>query len=215
MNQYVEELLKLTEGNFSEYRSVKAKIDEAEENMRQVQGKIRRSGRTPILRAEEQVANQKLFDARENLRRFKWNSEGLYDRAVSIKNRYAKSLDDKFVVNPDQLDQATTKLLESGVLKPNDYIHLFENAKLKQNVTMMRLIAKSAMEYDSQNHPGGDVGVKLRVMESEARQMVGGNRLNIFSGAVEAFHRRIREPELNGTDTWDNMVKPALESLDE
>lgn len=215
MNQYVEELVKLAEGNFAEYRGIKAEIEKAEENMRQVQGKIRRSGRTPVLRAEEEVANQKLFEARTKLNRFKWNGERLYDRAVSIKNRYAKSLDDAFVVNPEQLDQATVKLLESGVLKPNDYIHLFESAKQKQNVTMMRLIAKSAREYDSLEHPRGDEGTKLRIMESEARQMVGGNRLNVFTGAVEAFHRRIKEPGLNNTDTWDTMIMPALESLDE
>lgn len=217
MNQYVDELVKLAEGNFAEYRGIKAEIEKAEENMRQVQEKIRRSGRTPVLRVEEKVANQKLFEARTKLNRFKWNGERLYDRAVSIKNRYAKSLDDAFVVNPEHLDQATIKLLESGVLKPNDYIHLFESAKQKQNVTMMRLIAKSAREYESQNQRNVGIGEgrKLRAMENDARQMVGGDRLTIFDGAIEAFHRRIREPKLSENSTWDTLVKPALESLDE
>lgn len=217
MNQYVKEFLNLTDGYFSSYRTVKAEVDKAEEQMRNVQEKIKRSGRTPALRTEEMVAQQGLYDAKTKLRRFKWESERLYDKAVSIKNRYAKSLDDKFIVDPEMLDTATVKLLDSGVLKPNDYIHLFESAKQNKNITMMRLIAKSAREYESQNqrNVGIDEGRKLRIMENDARQMVGGDRLIAFDGAIAAFHRRISEPMLNNTDTWDTMIKPALESLDD
>lgn len=217
MNQHVEEFLKLADGYFSSYRTVKAEIDKAEEQMRNVQAKIKRHGRTPELRIEEKAAQQGLYDARTMLRRFKWQNERLYDKAKSIKNEYAKSLDDKFVVNPEHLDQATIKLLESGVLKPNDYIHLFESAKQNKNITMMRLIAKSAREYESQNQRNVGIGEgrKLRAMENDSRQMVGGDRLTVFDGAVEAFHRRISEPKLSENSTWDTLVKPALESLDE
>jgi DNA-binding ferritin-like protein len=217
MNQYVEEFLKLADGYFSSYRTVKAEIDKAEEQMRNVQEKIKRKGRTPALRVEEKAAQQGIYDANDKVRRLKWDSERLLDQAKSIKNAYAKSLDDKFAVNPELLDTATAKLLDSGVLKPNDYIHLFESAKQNKNITMMRLIAKSAGEYEKQNYRniGIEEGRKLRVMENDARQMVGGDRLTVFDGAIAAFRRRISEPRLSETDTWNAMVRPALESLDE
>lgn len=215
MNQYVEELLNLAENNFDEYRKIKQEIDDAEAAVKKTRENMRLRPMTPVMKAEQELANQKLQEARGKLSKFKWKSSSLHDKAVSIQNRYAKSLEDKLTVNPEQLDLATVKLLESGIMKPNDYIRLFESARQDNNITMMRVIAKHAHDYNDRERLTGEAGTKLRIMEGEARRMVGGDRLNVFAGAVDAFARRLSEPMLINTDTWDTVVKPSLESLDD
>lgn len=216
MNQYVEEFTKLAEGSFSEYRKLKKELDSAEAELKRINKQLLDPGMgAPLLKAQKDVAAQKVFEAQNKLRRYKWDGVHRYEKAKAIMREYAKSLEDKFVVNPEQLVPATIKLMESGILKPNDYIHLFETAKQNGNITMMRLIANNASEYSRRERVHGDEAARLRTMENEARDMIGGERLNVFSGAVSAFQRRMSEPMLIDTDTWDTMVQPALESLDD
>ena len=147
--------------------------------------------------------------AQEQRHNFRMGVYKLEQKADALVDEYAKHLDDRYAVNPEQVDMRIVTLMNSGIMKPADYEHLYIEAEKAGNVTMMRLIGQQA-DKASKDYDGKD-GVRLSGIAIHSREIAGGEELKGYQECVSVFKRCLNNPSL--IPEWESLVGDALEEL--
>lgn len=149
--KHVKSLRKAVQSYYDEYLTAqgaveKARLDleEAKREERAVSAKNRERIYVELaahnVKAKELILQAKKDDLkRVNNKRF-----DLLNKSREIRENLSRALDDDFTVNPSDVDSNVLALMDSGILKANDYVKLYDEAEKSHNVTMMRLIGGKA-----------------------------------------------------------------------
>ena len=81
---------------------------------------------------------------KDDLKRISNKRFDLLKKSKDIRAELSRALDDDFTVNPADVDGNVMALLDSGIMNVNDVVKLYNEAKRRHNVTMMRLIGRKA-----------------------------------------------------------------------
>lgn len=97
------------------------------------------------LAAHNVKAKELIFQAKkDDLKRISNKRFDLLKKSEDIRGELSRALDDDFTVNPADVDGNVMALMDSGIMNVNDVVKLYNEAKKKHNVTMMRLLAGKA-----------------------------------------------------------------------
>lgn len=81
---------------------------------------------------------------KDDLKRISNKRFDLLKKSKDIRAELSRALDDDFTVNPADVDGNVMALMDADILNVNDVVKLYNEAKKKHNVTMMRLIGRKA-----------------------------------------------------------------------
>ena len=97
------------------------------------------------LAAHNVKARELVLQARmDDLKRISNKRFDLLKKSKDYRDELSRALDDDFTVNPADVDGNVMALMDAGILNVNDVVKLYNEAKKKHNVTMMRLIGRKA-----------------------------------------------------------------------
>lgn len=97
------------------------------------------------LAAHNVKAKELILQAKkDDLKRISNKRFDLLKKCKDIRGELSRALDDDFTVNPADVDGNVMALMDAGILNVNDVVKLYNEAKKKHNVTMMRLIGRKA-----------------------------------------------------------------------
>ena len=81
---------------------------------------------------------------KDDLKRISNKRFDLLKKSKDYRDELSRALDDDFTVNPADVDGNVMALMDADILNVNDVVKLYNEAKKKHNVTMMRLIGRKA-----------------------------------------------------------------------
>ena len=97
------------------------------------------------LAAHNVKAKELIFQAKkDDLKRISNKRFDLLKKSKDYRDELSRALDDDFTVNPADVDGNVMALMDSGIMNVNDVVKLYNEAKRRHNVTMMRLIGRKA-----------------------------------------------------------------------
>ena len=97
------------------------------------------------LAAHNVKARELVFQAKkDDLKRISNKRFDLLKKSKDYRDELSRALDDDFTVNPADVDGNVMALMDADILNVNDVVKLYNEAKKKHNVTMMRLIGRKA-----------------------------------------------------------------------
>ena len=134
-------------------------------------------------------------------------------KITEIRERLEKSLAAHYEKKPEAIDANAVALLQSGVLRPDDYANLFNRYVNESNYTMLALCGKFAgdaaipiAERDGANAPDA---VQLRVIASNAKTYNGNAYREAFDYLVDTFNRTMKN---NGMIRhWDELTAETVD----
>ena len=216
MNEHVKRMLKLADESFGEYRAIHADVVAAKEKKRSIEGQLKKFGKTPVLIGRLAECEEQLKDANARLSHYRNKADITMRKARSIMADFEKSLDLKNTVTSGEVNYATLKLLESGILNVHDYESLFNDAERSGNRTMMRIIGDRALKASKEGLRTDSDRQALQRLNGRAKMANDNSDVRvIFEGAIESFGRRLNTPELiDGNTSWNDIIIPALTSID-
>lgn len=104
-----------------------------------------RGGIYAELAAHNVKAKELIFQAKkDDLKRISNKRFDLLKKSKDYRDELSRALDDDFTVNPADVDGNVMALMDADILNVNDVVKLYNEAKKKHNVTMMRLIGRKA-----------------------------------------------------------------------
>lgn len=167
--------------------------------------------------AKASRAQADFLEAQEAWRATQRNLPGrALEKLAAIRREYEGELAQRFAVDPAKLDTASMELLKSGIMRPEEYASMFNQAANAGNVTMTRMISKYAAEAAEA------AAKKYGENSSQARElrMIGYNgnldpakdHLDTFDGVVEVFRRTVDNPAM--IPHWDELTAQLLEMLE-
>ena len=160
-------------------------------------------------------AKADVLEAKEQLKAAQRNMLDVETRIQGIKKDLAADLERSFYADPEKIDSATMDLLKSGILKPAEYVHLYEQANTDDNPTMMRIIGKYAQDVvdapDAQNKMDYKTRATLTYIGSASRKVDGSDYLEAYALLEDVFHRCTYNPRM--IDHWDELVGETVEEF--
>ena len=129
---------------------------------------------------------------------------------TKIRRELEKELSDYFAASPAALDTATLELIKSGILSPEEYERLMDSAAENDNITMVRLIGRYAMET-ADNTMDRTKAQKYRVVGYKSNNYTEKPYLEAFDVIANCFERCINNPGM--VDSWDNITGKIVESF--
>lgn len=162
-------------------------------------------------------AEKKLVEASENVRKEKENLEKVRREVDEIRAELTEAINEKFGVNPSDVDQNTISILQSGIMNPEDYLILVKENIKNGNYTMARIVGESARKYIDVLKAQGVTPeeqsmrtVKVAVIECE-RLANGRNHLEAFDTMVSVFDGCIKNPALY--KEWGELTRATIETF--
>ena len=121
-----------------------------------------------------------------------------------------KAVQNAFYANPDQVDDHTLTLLNSGILSVAELEHLFDSAAAQGNHTMQRLIAKKADELAATDKDPCARSFCARISR-RVEEANGKNILEDFEEVSLVAERCGKSPSL--LDKWETITSEHIASL--
>ena len=167
--------------------------------------------------AKASRAQADYLEAQEAWRATQRNLPGrALEKLAAIRRDYEKEMTKLFAVDPAKLDTASLELLKSGIMKPEEYASMFNQAANAGNVTMTRMISKYAAEAAvaaakryGENSPQAR---ELRMIGYSGNLDPAKDRMDTFDGVVEIFRRTVDNPGM--ISHWDELTAQLLEMLE-
>ena len=126
------------------------------------------------------------------------------EKGNSLRRQLEVAIAEKFSANPSDVDPNTLTLLQSGILRPSEYVRLYERAT---NSTMRRLIGKYAGEA-AKNDQDTESARILRNVDYMSRNGSGGGYLAAFDGLLDILKRAAKNPTFY--DSYSKLAAPFL-----
>lgn len=160
-----------------------------------------------------------LVEAQKGLERVRRSMDDYSREINSVRDELRAALNDEYAVDPTQLDGNVLELLKSGIMRPDEYIRLLNDAKEKGNYTTMRLICKyadaAASEIEKRYGPENPEHYKAQELRAAALMSSAdptGDKLAQYDVILEAFQRSAMNSRMY-THHWGEMVNPILENF--
>lgn len=198
----------LAEKTFTEINDVTAAFKKAEETRRETPMKtgvlIPAEYQAKAARAEADYQNAKA--ALDNMRRTLPNETE--KQIESMRRDLADAINNAYSVRPEDIDHDVLTLIESGILRPNEYSRLMNGAK---NATMKRLIAKHASSAAVAAEKSGDIeGAKiLRVVANQGIRYDGHEKTEAFNALTDIFRRTLNNNAM--IPHWPSLSTPLID----
>lgn len=165
--------------------------------------------------ADALKAKAAFFEAREKLNQAQRNMGGYNDTVAVIRRELSAALSDEYAADPAAIDGNTITLLQSGILRPDEYGKLMNEARTAGNTTMARLIAKfatDAAEKISKEYGQGDQKAReLRVIANQGNIDPANSALEAFDVLADTFRRTMRNPSM--IRAWDELAGPIIQAF--
>lgn len=188
--------------NFEAFKKVEKAYNKAQENARLYK---KGSGYNAETKAKEFRAQAELEEARAAYQNATSAFQGDRKFITDLRGKMESALDEDYRVRPDKVDLVTLELMKSGIMKSNDFRHLLNEAKASENHTMMRLIARYAMDaadaIGDNMHPEA---VALRGVSIEGNSDNGNEYRKAFEAMESIYNRCTVNPGL--IDHWGEFV---------
>ncbi len=132
---------------------------------------------------------------------------------MALRNRLAKEIADNNLATPEQVDERAITLMQSGIMKYNEYVNMLNRYIKEGNITMSRLlrqaIEKQADVEQSAGNP--DNARAYRALAYQARQTDDEHLLNTFDSLCEIYERTANNPAM--FSYWDRLTAAGLEEF--
>lgn len=212
-NNYAVKADKIAREGLTKLIEAENKLKDAEALARQYP--TRSGGRVDLeYQAKSTRAAADVLTAKEKLETAQRNM-GDYSRQIAVvRQELRTALESECLADPDAIDANTMTLLQSGIMRPNEYATLL--SKAAGNPTMQRIISKYADDAATElekiygpDHPNHQKVMELRAVALQGTTDPTGDKLAAFDVIVEAFSRSTMNTGM--IDSWDLMVAPILQ----
>lgn len=214
MNDYAEQIRALAHETFGEIQRADEAVKAAEQRMRETPVMNGRGAEYAARAAAAKAKYAAAVDAQNKLR-FQL-PDSASSKLAAIRRQYAAELEQRYTMDPAQLDPAALELLKSGTMRPADYDAMLNKADDAGNFTMTRLIAKYAREAAAaaaeKNGPHDPKAQALRYIAQSGCGDPVEAALTGFDYVGDAFRRCVRNPSM--IRYWDELTAPALERME-
>lgn len=198
--KHVKSLRREVQSYYDEYLKAQGAVEKARLDLEEAQREERAvsaKNRERIyveLAAHNVKAKELILQAKkDDLKRINNKRFDLLNKSREIRENLSRELDDNFVVNPADVDGNVMALMDSGVLKANDFVKLYNEAEKSHNVTMMRMLgAKAGALADKET----DMATRSTLNNIYTASISGkSNELQEYDGYVFAVSRATGDPE--------------------
>lgn len=189
---------------FKEYRFAEKALEFA---TRAKDATPRRLGSGAEYEAKAARAEATYLDAKQGLQSAKRSMSAYSDRLAILRKELVEALDKAYCVNPARIDANVLELLKSGIVRPNEYARLYDEAANSDNVTMCRLIGKYA-ESAAGEFGNTPEGAKLRYIANNAKKLDGRQYLQSYDGIADTFRRCVNNPAM--ISRWDELTADVI-----
>lgn len=211
-NVYARELDTVARDAFKELNEAKSALDRATEKRNtypEKHGIVNAEYAAKAARAKaDYVEARDKYDA---LRRSL--PESCSGKIKEIRDRLEKSLAAHYEKKPEAIDANALALLQSGVLRPDDYANLFNRYVKESNFTMLALVGKCAAdaaipiaERDGANAPDA---VQLRVIAANAKTYNGNAYREAFDYLADTLNRTMKNTSM--IPHWDELTAETVD----
>ena len=147
----IKNLRTAVQSHYDEYMTAQGEVEKAKLDLEEAQ----REERIARAKSRERIyielaqhntkAKQLVLQAkRDEFKRVDNKRFDLLRKSKEIREELSQQLDDDFAVNADDVDTSVMALINSGILKVPDYEKLYAEASKANNITMMRILGRSA-----------------------------------------------------------------------
>lgn len=125
-----------------------------------------------------------------------------------IQREFMRQIDADYALNPEALDMAALKIVESGVMKPAEYSVMLE--KYSDNPTMARMIGQNAKDRLEKTVDPKERKV-LRSAMVYADSCDGSAQKENFDGLCTIYDRCVNNPLMVGM--WESFTAEMVENF--
>ena len=215
-NEYARRLDTLARENFQKYINAKEEYENACDKLAQYPqhyGNVDHEYERKRVRAIADHAEAKAaFDV------VKHEYADTVREVEKIRAELVNAIEEDYIVDPAELDNATVELMKSGALKPADYVKIMDEAKSSGNHTMIRLITKYAEDASKALENSGmeqSEYLKSRAclnnVISVGKTDDGREYLEAFDYIAEAYNRTVKNPGM--ISYWEQLTARAVEDF--
>lgn len=213
-NQYARRADAVAREAFAEYGKAKEAYQKAKDFVK-LHPKKSNYGENYEEAATVARAEADLLTARAALIQAEDNLKAKNREFDAIRDELEAELVSDYSAKPEDIDEKTLHLINSGILKPHEYKLLMNKAKQNGNNTMIRLIGKAAEDaadrlarmYPENTKPVED----MRVVAFSEPTPDGSTELARFDVLKEAFYRSTENTEM--IPDWDDLTRKTVEEL--
>lgn len=211
--KYAERLNELAKAAFLEYKT--AEIDTASrreklDSMPAKVGMVDADYAAKYARAKADYA-----EAAANFQKAKQNMANTANSFESIRKELVEAVKKKYAADPEQIDNKTLTLLESGVLTPYDFSNLMEKAIADENHTMQSIIgnyAEKAVEKTAAAYGRNSTQAQVLVAVSNlGKRDPGAERIEAFDVMTSIYGRAVKNPRM--IDYWDSLTESTINNF--
>lgn len=211
-NTYAKELDTVARDAFGELNEAKTALDRATEKRNAYPEKhgivnAEYAAKSARAKADYVEARDKYDVLRRSL------PESCNGKIEGIRERLEKSLAAHYEKKPEAIDANALALLQSGVLRPDDYANLFNRYVKESNFTMLALVGKCAAdaaipiaERDGANAPDA---VQLRVIAANAKTYNGNAYREAFNYLADTLNRTMKNTSM--IPHWDELTAETVD----
>lgn len=205
-NKYIKQAEKAAKQAIEKYNAAEAVFQQATQKMND----------TPMTR----FPDDPVYQARATLVKHEWNERRAQFDAVrrnlpgeieaelrKIRCELEADLTDSFAPTPEQIDSNALELLKSGVLRPNEYVRMADDAVNSGNYAMARMIGKyagEALEAEVEKNGRSSVSVMLQQAVARSRQTGAEDYLDKFDALADMAQRCVKNPSMPAY--WDRLM---------
>lgn len=206
--QIAEEFNNICQSSFEEYTKAERAYKQAEKkNGERYDNDPLEQAKAARAKADYLEKQAEFNKARRTLR------EGKTSEIMALRNRLAKEIADNNLATPEQVDERAITLLQSGILKYDEYAHLLSGYIKEGNTTMARLLRQAIeKQADTEQSAGNpDNARAYRALAYQAKQMDDEHLLNTFDSLCEIYERTTKNPAM--FSYWDRLTAAGLEEF--
>lgn len=215
-NDYARRLDTLARENFQKYINAKEEYENACDKLAQYPqhyGNVDHEYERKRVRAIADHADAKAaFDVVKN------EYADTVREVKKIRAELVNAIEADYIVDPEQLDNATVELLKSSVLKPADYERFMNDALENENHAMVRMIAKYAEDASKALENSGMEQSKYFESRERLNNVVnacktddGREYLEAFDFLADVYKRSVNNPAM--IPFWDQLTTHAVEGF--
>lgn len=212
-NSYIKRGTQVARNTFNDYRQAEAAYQKARENAAKYPQRMGWVDADYASKSAHAIAD--LRDAEAGIKRAKNRFAAGNDALKKIRGELVAELDADYAVDPKNLDPATLELLKSGIMQPDEYSRLMDEAVESGNSTMARIISKYASERadelekrNGNRHPNV---MELRHVSYRSSDTGKDEKLAVFDAVSDFFRRCEENPAM--IDRFDEFTEDLVENF--
>lgn len=184
----------------------------AEKKVKAAEQDVQRAKNDP----DRMTAQAELMRQQDALKKIKRDLPGqTMQRVQELRQALAADCDRVFAVNPDELDNNAMKVLErTTMMKPADYVTMYDKFAAAGNKTMCRVVADAAgraadaMGENARNDPKYRT---LRNVELTAHSISGADTMQKFDVLADCLKRTTNNTAM--IPHWDELTAEIIENF--